>query len=174
MKMQNLKTCLWLALSFAPMAAHAETPLERGKYLVIIAGCSDCHTPGGLLGSPDKTKYLGGSDVGFGDPASGVWIGGNLTPDPDTGLGKWTLDQIVASFTKGMTPEGRTLSEIMPWPTFSQLTPEDARAVALYLQSLPPVKNAIPGPYKAGETPAVPYISVTLPTAQYVALPKPK
>jgi mono/diheme cytochrome c family protein len=165
---------LILCLALAPFAANAETPVERGHYLVTIAGCSDCHTPGGLLGSPDKARMFGGSDVGFGDPASGVWIGGNLTPDKETGLGAWSAEQIIDSFTKGVTPDGRKLSEIMPWPTFAHLTPEDARAVAAYLQSLPPVTNFVPGPYKAGETPAVPYISVTLPTKQYMALPQPK
>ncbi len=39
----------------------------------------------------------------------------------------------------------------MPWPALAHLTPDDARAIALYLQSLPPVKNAVPGPFKAGE-----------------------
>jgi mono/diheme cytochrome c family protein len=170
--MRNFIACLGFALAFAPLAAHAETPVERGQYLVKIGGCSDCHTPGGMLGTPDKARLLGGSDVGFGDPASGVWIGGNLTPDKETGLGKWTLDEIVASFTTGVNPDGRKLTEIMPWPTFAHLTPDDAKAVALYLQSLPPVKNAIPGPYKAGETPAVPYVSVVIPTAQYLKLPK--
>jgi mono/diheme cytochrome c family protein len=67
--------------------AHAETPVERGQYLVTIAGCNDCHTPGAMLGQPDDKRRLGGSDVGFGDPASGVWVGGNLTPDKATGLG---------------------------------------------------------------------------------------
>ena len=154
--------------------AHAQTPVERGQYLVTLTGCSDCHTPGGMLGTPDPKRYLGGSDVGFGDPASGVWIGGNLTPDPETGLGKWSADQIVAALTKGETPQGRKLSEIMPWPALSHLTPEDAQAVAAFLKSLPPVKNAVPGPYKAGETPAVPYVSAVIPTAAYMALPQPK
>jgi len=71
-------------------------------------------------------------------------------------------------------PDGRALSPIMPWPTFAHLTAEDKRDVALFLQSVPAVNNAVPGPYKAGETPAVPYVSVTVPTAQYMALPKPK
>jgi mono/diheme cytochrome c family protein len=155
-------------------AAHAETPVERGKYLVTIAGCNDCHTPGGMLGQPDEKRLLGGSDVGFGDPASGVWVGGNLTPDPETGLGRWTRAQIVAAFTKGETPSGRKLSEIMPWPALSHLTAEDADAIAAYLQSLPSVKNVVPGPFKAGETPSVAYVSVVIPTAQYQALPRPK
>ena len=157
----------------AASAASAETPVERGKYLVTISGCNDCHTPGGLLGQPDLKRVLGGSDVGFGDPASGVWVGGNLTPDKDTGLGTWTTEQIVASFTKGETPRGRKLSEIMPWPALSHLTPGDAQAIAAYLQSLPPVNNPTPGPFKAGETPTTPYVSTVIPTAAYMGLPRP-
>ena len=87
-----------LAASLACIgAASAETPVERGKYLVTLSGCNDCHTPGGLIGQPDAKRRLGGSDVGFGDPASGVWVGGNLTPDKQTGLGKWTTREIVAA-----------------------------------------------------------------------------
>jgi mono/diheme cytochrome c family protein len=166
--------CLSIALAVAPLAARAETQVERGRYLVTIAGCSDCHTPGGLLGAPDKTRQFGGADVGFGDPANGVWVGQNLTPDTETGLGGWTNDQLVDAFTKGVTPDGRKLSEIMPWPTFAHLTPEDAQAIAAYLKSLPPVKNKVLGPFGPNDKPATPYISVTLPVAQYLALPKPK
>jgi mono/diheme cytochrome c family protein len=158
----------------AASAASAETPVERGKYLVTITGCNDCHTPGGMLGQPDAKRILGGSDVGFGDPASGVWVGGNLTPDKETGLGQWTTDQIIAALTKGETPQRRKLSEIMPWPALSHLTREDVQAIAAYLQSLPPVKNAVPGPFKAGETPTTPYVSTVIPAAAYMSLPRPK
>ena len=79
-----------LAVVLAGPSARAQSSIERGRYLVSITGCNDCHTPGGMLGSPDKARVLAGSDVGFGDPASGVWVGGNLTPDKDTGLGKWS------------------------------------------------------------------------------------
>ena len=169
----RLATAISMGLAVAaPLAAQAATSVERGRYLVTIAGCSDCHTPGGMLGTPDEKRKLGGSDTGFGDPASGVWIGQNLTPDLETGLGKWSKDQIVTAFTTGVTPDGRQLSPIMPWPALSQLSHEDALAIADYLQSLPAVKNAIPGPYKAGETPAVPNISVVIPAKAYMALPK--
>ncbi len=168
------RTVLIAAFVALAGAASAETPVERGKYLATLAGCNDCHTPGGMLGQADEKRRLGGSDVGFGDPASGVWVGGNLTPDKDTGLGRWTTDQIIAALTTGKTPGGRTLSEIMPWPALAHLTSDDAHALAAYLQSLPPVKNAVPGPFKAGETPSVPYVSVVIPTAQYSALPRPK
>jgi mono/diheme cytochrome c family protein len=167
-----MRLAILAALLLSAGAARAETPVERGHYLATLAGCGDCHTPGGMLGTPDEKRLLGGSDVGFGDPASGVWIGGNLTPDKETGLGNWTTDQIVAALTKGETPQGRKLSEIMPWPALSHLTPDDARALAAYLQSLPPVHNAVPGPFKAGETPSVPYVSAVIPTKAYMALPK--
>jgi len=167
-----MRLTILAALVLTAGAARAETPVERGHYLATLAGCGDCHTPGAMLGTPDAKRLYGGSDVGFGDPASGVWVGGNLTPDKETGLGNWTSDQIVAALTKGETPQGRKLSEIMPWPALSHLTPEDARALAAYLQSLPPVHNAVPGPFKAGETPGVPYVSAVIPTKSYMALPK--
>ena len=152
-------------------AARAETPVERGKYLATLAGCGDCHTPGGMLGTPDEKRLFGGSDVGFGDATNGVWVGGNLTPDKETGLGNWSKAQIVAALTTGKTPEGRVLSEIMPWPALSHLTPDDADALAAYLQSLPPVHNLVPGPFKPGETPSVPYVSAVIPTKKLMAMP---
>jgi mono/diheme cytochrome c family protein len=158
--------------AFVSASARAESPVERGRYLVSVTGCNDCHTPGGMLGSPDKTRVLAGSDVGFGDPASGVWVGGNLTPDKETGLGKWSGDQIVVALTKGKTPDGRSLSEIMPWPAFSHLTEKDVRAIAAYLKSLPAVKNAVPGPFKPGEAPSV-AVSVIVPPSVFAKLPNP-
>ncbi len=160
------------ACILATGAAQAGSTVERGRYLVAVSGCNDCHTPGGMLGSPDKSRVLAGSDVGFGDPASGVWVGGNLTPDKETGLGKWSRDQIVVALTKGKTPDGRTLSEIMPWPAFSHLTSGDAQAIAAYLQSLPAVKNAVAGPFKPGEAPSV-AVSVIVPPSVFAKLPNP-
>src|ERR1700722_1817177 len=54
-------------------AEAAESQVAHGKYLVSINGCTDCHTPGHFLGKEDATKYLGGSDVGFGIPGLGVF-----------------------------------------------------------------------------------------------------
>ncbi len=115
-------------------------------------------------------KHLAGSDVGFGGPGFGVWVGQNLTPDKETGLGDWTSDQIVTAITTGKIPDGRTLSPIMPWPALSKLTHDDALAIAAYLKSLPAVKNAVPGPYKAGETPTV-AVSVVVPPSVFAKLP---
>jgi hypothetical protein len=90
-------------------ASGAETPVERGKYLVTIAGCETCHTPGLLIGKPDAARTLAGSEVGFGIPGVGVFVGGNLTPDKETGLRGLTTEQVIAAITKGVMPNGRKL-----------------------------------------------------------------
>jgi mono/diheme cytochrome c family protein len=99
----------------ASTALGADAQAERGKYPVTIAGCNDCHTPGYFLGKPDFSRALSGSDVGFTIPGFGAFIGRNLTPDEDTGLGNWTDEQIITAFTKGVRPDGRQLAPIMPW-----------------------------------------------------------
>src|ERR1700728_3892847 len=93
--------------------AHAETPVDRGHYLVVIAGCNDCHTPGFFFGKPDQAKYLGGSDVGFEIPGLGVFNGRNITPDKETWIGNWTDEQIATAITTGKRPDGRQLGPLM-------------------------------------------------------------
>ncbi len=156
----------------ASAALAAEPEAERGKYLVTIAGCNDCHTPGYFLGKPDFSRRLGGSDVGFAIPGVGAFVGPNLTPDKETGLGSWTDDQIVAAFTKGVTLDGRKLSPVMPWQELAALTPDDAKAIVAYLRSLPPVKNAVPGPFGPDQTPST-LVFVIVPGAVYAKMPKP-
>jgi mono/diheme cytochrome c family protein len=131
----------------------ADPQLERGKYLATFGGCNDCHTPGYFFGKPDMTRYLGGSEVGFEIPGLGVFLGPNLTPDKETGLGNWTREQIVTALQTGTRPDGRILAPIMPWKAFANLTKEDATAIAAYLQSLPAVKNKVPGPFGATQKP---------------------
>jgi mono/diheme cytochrome c family protein len=138
------------AISFLPKA-HAETPIERGHYLVVIAGCNDCHTPGFFLGKPDPNKYLGGSDVGFEIPGLGVFNGRNITPDKETGIGAWTDEQVATAITTGRRPDGRQLAPIMNYPAFVNMTKDDVKAVVAYLRSIPAVHNKVPGPYKPGE-----------------------
>jgi mono/diheme cytochrome c family protein len=138
--------------SITPVVA-ADPPAVRGKYLVNLGGCFDCHTPGYFFGKPDMTRYLGGSEVGFEIPDLGVFYGPNLTPDKDTGLGSWTDAQIAAALTTGVRPDGRVLAPIMPWPAFANLTKDDVGAIVAFLRSLPPVKNKVPGPFGPKEKP---------------------
>lgn len=140
-----------LVLGSAWPGGAAESPEKRGEYLVKFGGCSDCHTPGYFLGKMDESRYLGGSDVGFELPGLGTFVGPNLTPDKETGLGGWTKEQIVAAIQQGKTPEGRMLAPVMPWHDFANLTKSDALAIASYLKTLKPVQNQVPGPFGPDE-----------------------
>jgi mono/diheme cytochrome c family protein len=142
--------CLALAAcAQKPAAPSAEDQIARGKYLVAIMGCGDCHTPGGFSPKPDETRLLAGSDAKFEMAGMGTFVPPNLTPDKETGIGNWTNDQIVTAFTTGVLPDGRVLAPAMPWADFANLTKDDARAIAAYLKSIPAVKNKVPGPAAA-------------------------
>jgi mono/diheme cytochrome c family protein len=154
-----------IAAVIAFPAAAADKAVERGKYLVELGGCVHCHTPGYFLGKPDMARRLGGSDVGFYLPNLGTFYGPNLTPDKETGLGRWSTAEIVTAITTGKRPDGRLLAPIMPWGSFAELAKNDARAIALYLKSLPPVHNRAPGPFGPNETPTSFALKVTPPEA---------
>jgi mono/diheme cytochrome c family protein/uncharacterized protein YjiS (DUF1127 family) len=142
-------------LSIGTVAALAQNAqIDRGKYLVGLGGCNDCHTPGYFFGKPDMTRFLGGSEVGFEIPDLGVFHGPNLTPDRETGLGTWSAEEIATAITKGQRPDGRILAPIMPWHAFANLTRQDVQAIAAFLKSLPPIKNQVPGPFGSGEKPS--------------------
>jgi mono/diheme cytochrome c family protein len=146
---------LAVALLGAVSGAWAADPasIARGKYLVTIMSCTDCHTPGYFLGKPDFKRTLGGSEVGFEVPELGVFYGPNLTPDKETGLGAWTDGQVATAITTGVVPTGRQLAPIMPWRAFGNLTKQDVAAIVDYLRTLPPVSNKVPGPFGPQEKP---------------------
>ncbi len=126
-------------------AAAQPDAITRGKYLVSVIGCADCHTPGGLTPKPDMARFLGGSDIAFSVPGMGAFTPPNLTPDK-TGLGDWTPEQIAAAITTGKRPDGRMLAPVMPWNDFANLSHDDALAIAAYLKSLPPIAHKVPAP----------------------------
>jgi mono/diheme cytochrome c family protein len=166
-----------LAQAQTPAAPHTQIPhvphtqippqqIARGKYLAEIGGCSHCHTPGYLLGKPDMARQLGGSDVGFDVPDLGVFVGPNLTPDQDTGLGAWSRQQIVTAIRTGVRPDGRILVPVMPWRSFAALSDADAYAIADFLKSLPPVSHKVPGPFGPTEKVPVPHMTIQPPTTE--------
>jgi mono/diheme cytochrome c family protein len=168
-------TLVAVLVAAAPLPSPAladDAQVARGRYLVTLSGCSDCHTPGALLGSPDMKRYLGGSDVGFAIPGAGVFVGENLTPDKTTGLGAWTDAQIIAAFRTGKTPEGRELSPVMPYPALSHLSDTDAQAIVAFLKGLPPVNNQVKN-FGPSEKVTI-SVSAVLPPDVYNALPAPK
>lgn len=160
------RAALFAALvATTPAAAQqaAAGPNARGEYLSRIMDCGGCHTGGALAGQPDPRLHLAGSGIGFGIPDVGVFYPPNLTPDRETGLGTWSEADIVRAVRTGVRPDGRILAPVMPWHSYAALNDADARALARYLRSLPPVRNEVPRMTGAGETAPAPYLTVVVP-----------
>jgi hypothetical protein len=88
----------------------------------------------------------GASNTVFAGPWGGSFTA-NLTPDPETGLGKWTQETFVTALRTGRHEgKGRPILPPMPWPVYGQATDEDLGAIFAYLQSLAPMKNRVPAP----------------------------
>ncbi len=166
---------LTLSAELAPAVDNpAEDPqVARGSYLVKIMVCNDCHTPfklGPKGPEPDMTRMLSGhpqdlvmppapkladgpwvwSGAGTNTAFAGPWgvsFTANLTPDPETGLGKWTEDTFIQAIRTGRHEGvGRPILPPMPYPFYSQATDEDLKAIFAFLQSIPPIQNRVPLP----------------------------
>ncbi|MEM1434691.1 MAG: c-type cytochrome [Pseudomonadota bacterium] len=139
--------------------------VAQGEYLVGLLGCGQCHTGGALLGQPDGA-WLAGSNIGIAysyaeDEANpGIVFAGNLTPDPETGLGGWRRDDVVAAISAGRNHSGEQMNRAMPWLNYAQLRDADLEAIADYLLSLQPVRNPIPDNVPRGEPSTAPYVRI--------------
>ena len=153
-------------------ADTAADKLARGKYLVTTSGCNDCHTPwivGPKGPEPDMSRMLSGHPEGMALPPApqpqGPWIvsavatntawagpwgvsfTANLTPDAETGLGKWTQRNFTETIRTGRhMGRGRQILPPMPIPMYRHFTDTDLEAIFSYLQSIPAVKNRVPEP----------------------------
>jgi hypothetical protein len=153
-----------------PLTFGASPELSRGKYLVDIMGCDDCHTPmkmGAKGPEPDMSRRFSGHPQALRvpkapapDPAGWIYSGNatntafagpwgvtyaiNLTSDP-TGLASWTEANFVKALKEGKhLGVGRPINPPMPWPAYRHATEEDLKAVFAYLKTVPPVKNQAP------------------------------
>lgn len=120
----------------------AEQKVARGHAIAWSSGCNDCHTPGTFYGTPDTTRTLAGTELGWTGPW-GTSYPRNLTPD-STGIITWTEEQIVTAFRQGHRPDGTPLLPPMPWPSYAHMSDEDAYALAAYIKSVPPVHHVNP------------------------------
>lgn len=132
--------CVSIALSLC--AAHAETALERGTYLMRgIVGCGNCHTPKGPDGHALQDQELAGGVV-FRTPGFDA-VTGNITPDPATGIGNWTDDQIVDAIRNGRRPDGTIIGPPMAIAFYRGMADSDVRALVAYLRAVKPVSNKV-------------------------------
>ena len=123
-------------------SAAAETPLERGKYLMeSIVACGNCHTPQGPNGPLLDRALSGGPPIEEG--ALFVAYPSNITPDPETGIGKWTDQQIKTAIREGRRPDGSLIGPPMPFGQYRAMADADLDAIVAYLCSVPAVKNTV-------------------------------
>jgi hypothetical protein len=159
----------------APVASAKDPSarVKRGDYLVKTSGCNDCHTPfhmGPNGPEPDMTRMLSGHPEKLVLPPApklpaGPWMGtvaatftawsgpfgtsytANLTPDAETGLGKWTERMFIDTIRTGRHQgRGRPILPPMPWPAYRNFTDEDLKSIFAYLQTIPAIKNRVPDP----------------------------
>jgi hypothetical protein len=149
------------------------TPVERGKFLVSLGGCNDCHTPlkmGANGPEPDFAHMLSGHPEAMPMPPApalppGPWLvvasatltawsgpwgvsyTANLTPDAETGTGAWDEKMFIQAMRTGKhLGAGRDILPPMPWQAIGHLGDDDLKAIFAYLRSIPPVKNKVPDP----------------------------
>ncbi len=142
-----------MVASISGSAAQAQAPAERGRYLVEgILTCGNCHSPRGPGGVVDAARLYSGGPQTWDEPPFTV-KGSNITPDMETGIGKWNEEQIRRAISEGVRPSGVRLAPIMPYAFYKAFTPADLDAVIAYIRSVPPVRNDVQPPlYKAALT----------------------
>ena len=119
--------------------------LARGKYLAEnVAGCIDCHTPHDWSSRSSVDANLGaGEEIPLKD-LPGKIFAPNITPDPETGAGTWTDDQLARAIREGVGHDGRALFNLMPYEHYRTMSDEDLSSVIVYLRAIPPVRHEVP------------------------------
>jgi len=150
-------------LSAPPIAAQASNAaVERGRYLVTITGCHDCHSPKieGMkpdlarslsgrpattqLPTPTKTEVHASGDLTAWTGPWGYSIAANLTPDAATGLGtRYTEASFITTMRTGKKPNGTPVMPPMPSDVYQNMTDDDLKAIFAYLKTIKPIRNPV-------------------------------
>jgi mono/diheme cytochrome c family protein len=130
---------LWIALAaLAACASAAEPPaaVERGRYVATAANCVSCHTREG------GAAYAGGRAIAT---PLGTIRSTNITPDRETGIGKWRADDLKRALREGIAADGSHLFPAFPYPSYTLMTDGDIADLYAYLRTLEPVRYEPPG-----------------------------
>jgi len=149
----NIRAGVWLwktlYLEEGPYKSKADKSAEwnRGAYLVeALTHCGECHTPRTALGGMKRSLWLAGNAQGPDNERIP-----NITPDSGTGIGKWSLEEIIDSLETGTLPDGDEFGSLMADVVThgtAKLTAADRRAIAVYLKALPAIQRSLPKPTK--------------------------
>lgn len=152
-----------LSVSTPAFAQQANTSvIERGRYLVRITGCHDCHSPKvqgmtpnldlALSGRPattqlpseTKTEVHASPDLTAWTGPWGYSVASNLTPDPATGIGtRYNEASFIASMRTGKKPNGTPIMPPMPSEVYQNMTDDDLKAIFAYLRTVKPIRNPV-------------------------------
>jgi hypothetical protein len=156
----------------AEKLAVPPTSVARGRQLVMMGGCNDCHTPKLPDGRPDMSLQLSGHPEGGPIPDEiengastnllltawrgpwGLTLSRNITPDKETGIGNWTLADFKKTLRTGVDPNGEVLYPPMPIPMYQNLPDEDLTAIWNYLRTVKPIRNNTRGRMLGAAPPA--------------------
>ncbi len=108
--------------------------IAHGRYVAVLGDCAACHT------NPGGPPFAGGLAI---ETPFGNVVAANITPDRDTGIGRWTDEQFIRAVTKGRAPGGVRLYPAMPYPAYAKMSRQDLIALKAYLNTLNPVHNHV-------------------------------
>jgi mono/diheme cytochrome c family protein len=141
---KGLRWAAGLLLAGISFTSLAQLPgsVERGRYLAEgVLACGNCHVQRGPQGQPLMDKGLSGGmpfiEAGFQAHAS------NITPDPETGIGRWTDAQLARAIREGIRPDNTVIGPPMPISFYRNISDADRRDVVAYLRAQAPVKNTV-------------------------------
>lgn len=119
----------------APSSAPVDSQLQQGEYIYRAAGCEACHT---------DTKHAGKSLAGGHALVTpfGTFYSPNITPDKETGIGRWSEQDFVRAMRFGISPDSDHYYPAFPYPSYTKLSDQDIRALWAYLKARPPIMQA--------------------------------
>lgn len=144
---RNKLPAMELPLPPAKRVDPKDDPVGHGAYLAGLMHCVMCHTPMTAKGPDFSKAFAGGFEMALPpEMGTGTLYASNITPDPETGIGTWSEADIVKALKTMTRPDGRPIVGPMMFyaPLWSQMTDDDAMAIAKFLKSLPATKNKVP------------------------------
>jgi len=127
---------LLAAMTVATPVIAQSGDAERGAYMLAAAGCVACHTV-----PKDGAFLAGGREL---KTDCGSFFTPNITPDPETGIGNWSNEDFIRAMKKGVSPDGGRYYPTFPYTSYTRMTRQDMLDLKAYLDTVPPVRNAVP------------------------------
>jgi len=134
MPLVKLTLILFVAVGCANPVWSEPSEVQRGEYLARVGDCLSCHT------ANSGEAFAGSNRL---NTPFGYMLASNITPDPDTGIGRWTADQFYRALHEGVNAHGEDMYPTMPYDFYTKASREDIDAIYGYLKTVKPVKNAV-------------------------------